>query len=1367
MFRNTAWTLCGIACCLMFGNGAIFAQVPSSDSQPTTKARQLEFFETRIRPALAVHCYECHNSSGTAEGGLALDHRDVLLKGGDNGKVLIPGQPDNSRLLKSIRHELPGLEMPEDGAKLEDTLLADFEQWIREGAFDPRDAPPTAAELTKASSWELKFKERQDWWCFQPIAPQPVPDQVPPSWQQNPIDAFVIHRLTQNKLAPAESAEPHQLIRRLYFAITGLPPTPDETAGWMKKIEQSTPIRRTQVIEELVDELLANPHFGERWARHWMDWIRYAESHGSEGDPEIKNVWHYRDYLIRALNQDVPIDQLIREHVAGDLLEAPRLNDSLGINESIIGSAHWRMVFHGFAPTDALDEKVRFIDDQINTFTKAFLGLTVSCARCHDHKFDAISQADYYALFGILASCRPGRKAIDVPARTNIHRQRMLDLKQEIRTSLANDWTQSPGTLLDRLNNLKPEANRKTNSIAAVFWQVNESLKSEPDFATAWTKQIEKARHQIDGSKEGLKSLRNTEASIWNLTQPEDLDQWFRNGDGLGSRSTTADFAIHPTGKLALSGIYPEGVYSHLISTKHGARFTSPDVQIGQNMEIWCQTLGDSGATIRYVVQDYPRNGTVYPVTSLTTRWQWRKFDVSYWAGDQIHLELATAADAPLLAKPQPRSWFGIRQAIIAPKGKFQPTNAPLALPALLLNSERATPRSRQELARQTVALIQKSIEAWSKLQATDEQNILLNECLQLGLLENRVSSLPTSQALIEEYRQLEADIAVATRVPSLDESQGSDFPLLVRGDHKQPADKVRRRFLQAIDDRPFDSDSNTNSSGRRMLAEKLLSPQNPLTQRVIVNRIWHHLFGRGIVATPDNFGKLGARPSHPRLLDWLATRLKQDKWSLKATIKRMVMSNTWQQSSTVSATSQSLDPQNELWSHANVRRLEAEAIRDQMLFVSNRLDRKFYGPPVNSNSNRKSIYIQVRRNALDPFLRTFDFPEPFSTVGRRDVTNVPAQSLTLLNDPRIMEMAKAWAKSILKQFPDSHQLEARTNQMFLSAFARPVTPSEITQVSGFIRETRQWLEEAQRQRTALRKTRSKLQQQLDAIRNPVLKELRQSTATPRKSTPPIAEWDFSISNRDQIGSAHGQLLNGAKRVNGSIELAAGGYFKTAPIAQEITTKTLEAWVQLDTLNQRGGAVMSIQTPDGSSFDAIVFGEQEPGRWLAGSEFFRRTESFGGPAEQTATQSPVHLAWVYHADGEITAYRDGKVYGRTYRSNGPRKFAAKHSVVTLGLRHLPATPGRFLSGNIFKARLYDRALTADEVAANSGLITEKDVFNALSPEDQRRLQELQAELKRLDEALDESRGLPQATDAAVWTELARSLFTFKEFIYVR
>ncbi|MCA9049880.1 MAG: DUF1553 domain-containing protein, partial [Planctomycetaceae bacterium] len=625
-------------------------------------------------------------------------------------------------------------------------------------------------------------------------------------------------------------------------------------------------------------------------------------------------------------------------------------------------------------------------------------------------------------------------------------------------------------------------------------------------------------------------------------------------------------------------------------------------------------------------------------------------------------------------------------------------------------------------------------------------------------------------------YRRLEAEIRVPTRVPGLDETVGTDHPLFERGNHKRPADLVPRRFLEAVDSTAYD----TTQSGRLQLAENLLRDDNPLTRRVIVNRVWHHVFGQGLVSTPDNFGRLGDQPSHPDLLDHLALQFQHDGWSLKRLIRQMVTSTTWQLSSEATPQAMEIDPENRLLSHANVRRLEAEAIRDQLLSVSGLLefrspdDMSLGANSADGDSPQRSVYLRVRRNSLEPFLRAFDFPEPFAAVGRRDVTNVPAQSLTMMNDARIQKYAARWAESVTESAPNDN---LRVHRMLLTAFSRQPMHEETELARQYLQETQQQLSLRQQEKRRLLQAVEDYRIQRSAVTEPVRKSLVQAAkdneSVRQAALPqPIAVWDFSRSERDRIGSADVELHNGAVLADGALVVRKGGYAVTKPLPQTLRAKTLEAWVRLDNLNQRAGGVMTIQTPDGVFFDSIVFAERDPRRWLAGSNNFARTQPFGGPAEDQADKAPVHVAVVYHSDGTVIGYRNGKPYGRSYVSNGPFEFQPGQSVISFGVRHLPPVGNRLLSGQILRANLYDRALSADEIAATSGtaadFVSEEQLMAALSPEDCHRTEALTKQIQQTSAALQLLSDVPdEISDGVLYTELARAIFTMQEFIYLR
>jgi len=1346
---------------------AMLVAVTTSASGAEPLPREgLEFFESKIRPILVEQCYECHNSAKSAEGGLALDDRAGLLKGGDSGPIIVPGKPAESRLLPILRHEVEGMKMPQGNAKLRPEVIADFEKWIASGAIDPRDQPPSEKDLAAATSWDAMLAKRRQWWSFRPIQKASPPETQSKTWSSHPVDRFILAKLEEKGLSPNPSADARTLVRRLYFTLIGLPPTAREVEEWTVRLDQPGG------YDALVEHLLNSPHFGEHWARHWMDWIRYAESHGSEGDPSIDNAWVYRDYLIRSLNSDVSFDQLVREHVAGDLLESPRINRELGINESAIGPAHWRMVFHGFAPTDALEEKVRFIDDEINTFSKAFLGLTVSCARCHDHKFDPISQKDYYALFGVLASCRPGRTVIDSPDRQAMHRDTLMSLKGEIRSALADEWLRS----LDAMS---------------VKWQVGEGLADFSDdprsllYPLAKTQKASKQSGSIDEAwkdhvndwnldRQRREAFRKREpARQWQLSKESDYKDWFHFGAGLQEKPSAAgEFSIAAAGESILSGIYPAGVYSHLLTAKHPARLTSKDIPLEGEFELWLNVIGDGGAGTRFVVQDYPRNAAANPSAKLSNDWRWQKFDMTYWNGDKIHAEVSAGRDAPLMVDNEPRSWFGIREVLLVQKGSPAPTLSREFLDPIFEEILSASPKSFKELASHYSSAIRKAVTRWKEGTARDTEALLLDMLVRQGILSNRIDQSEELSKLIAEYRRLEKEVPAPTRVPGLDETIARKQPLYIRGNHKTPGDEVPRRFLEVIDATPYVSPQ----SGRRQLAEDLLRDDNPLTRRVIVNRLWHHLFGQGLVATPDNFGKLGQEPSHPELLDYLATWFKEHDSSLKQTIRLLVTSETWRLGFDPSTKAREVDPENRLLSHANIRRLEAESIRDSLLVVSGELNRVSFGPPVAGSEPRRSLYVRVNRNSLDPFLRAFDFPEPFATVGRRDATNVPAQSLTLMNDPRLSELASRWAEQLLADSTLTDD-DSRVNRMFVSAFGRHATRDETVAVEQYLVETRRRYQKLDEQiavwRNKIKESESRIDRLMAPARDALLAEAKVSVKPPAGNAPtPIGRWEFEEDLHDEIGSSHGDAKEGATLSDGFLLVSHQSYVITAPLSKTLREKTLEAWVVLDSLEQRGGGVITLQTPDGSTFDSIVFGEQNPQEWMAGSNSFLRTKSFGGPKESEVNNRPVHFAITYNTDGTITGYRDGVPYGKPYQSDGPIEFRAGSAVIGFGIRHLPAGGNRMLDGRILRAQLFDRALSPAEVESSYRAapyaISERQILARLSEENRAEIIKARHEIEESKTRMESFGPVPSpVSHQVIWSDVARAMFCFKEFIYLR
>jgi hypothetical protein len=1223
---------------------ALFVSFGPLVAAPT--AQQLEFFESRIRPILAQECYECHSTATKQKGGLLLDSRPGWQAGGDSGDTIKPGDPKNSLLLQTLRHEHEDLKMPKNGAKLDAKVIADFEQWILDGAPDPRDTPPSKEQLEKETAWSATLARRKEWWAFQKIKTE--------NSNLKSIDDFIDVELKKQNLPAAPAADPTTLTRRISYILTGLPPSDSSD-----KAEPS----------DQINALLNSPAFGEKWTRHFLDWVRYAESYGSEGDPAIPYAYRYRDYLIRAFNDDVPYPQLIKEAIAGDLLPKPRLKN--GLNESAIGIAQLRMVLHGFSPVDSLDEMVTFTDNQIDTVTKAFQALTVSCARCHNHKFDAISQADFYALYGIFTSTHPAVIDANAPGTGEAIRAELKQLKMQIKATLIKDWlsTQKEG----------PHSS------------VPIPLSSKPAFT--------------------FHGLPHTPPGEFTLTENT--------------------LRIHPSGYL-----------SSPLSQKDRAvlvtdRFKNP------GGTLWFRVAGNGGVKAKYVVQNYPRTGTIHKAVELKEpkdeSLSWRSLDLEFWKDDEIFLQVTTAADMPAEHKADAPSWFLLTDAVIT-KDKTPPT------------FEQTSKLTPSEL-----------ISAWQSNNLTDADAEALNT-----LIQSKQLSTNSITPLLRRYRDLEAKLPAPTRVPGVIEADAKDAALFVRGDHKQPSEIVPRRFLDALDPTPF----ATKQSGRLELAERMADMKtNPLTARVIVNRLWHHVFGRGIVATTDNFGKLGDLPTHPELLDFLAQRFIDSGGSIKEMLKLMLSSRAFKRSSEFSVLSSQLDPENKLLSHWTTRRLEAEAIRDSIVNLSGKLDTTLYGESVGSGDDRRSIYVKVIRNSLPPFLTTFDSPVPFATRGQRDATNVPAQSLTLLNDPNVISWSRSWALRTASITPD----DQRIRQMFRQAFSREATADEVTQSQAYLTTLQaQTTQEAQKL-VEQEKQLTALNQQITAILAPARQKLLKTVnpVIPINSVPsPLAEWTFDNLN-DTQGKLPLTLTGNAHLENGALVLDGKSMARSGSLPKKLKAKTLEAWVQLDNLTQRGGGVITVQGKDGVLFDSIVFAEKTPSHWVAGSNFFDRSELFEGPAETEAATRPVHIAVVYQPDGTISGYRDGKPYGRTYRKAPAALFEAESSQILLGCRHGSPTGNKGVAARIFRARLYNRALTPEEITQTarieSSTITESDILATLSDDQRTQLTSLQSQRDLLTKTLESTRSTAAGTDPVLnaWASLAQSLINLKEFIYLR
>lgn len=406
--------------------GALSSALSAAPVEPDGVA----FFESRVRPVLLNHCFECHSAQKT-KGGLRLDYRGGFEQGGESGELLDRESLENSLLLRTIRHEVSDLKMPKGEARLSDGVIADLTRWVRMGLPGIPDKPLTAEEASR-QEWNQKLEERRAHWAWQPVQ-SPTPPQVQhPTWAEHPVDRFLFEKMQQSGLSPAATAQKEVLLRRLKIALLGLPPRPDEVDAFVNDT-------RPRAFERLVDRFLKEPAFGENWAAHWLDLMRFGETGGYVRDYPIPEAWRYRDYVIRAFNHDVPYDRFVQEHIAGDLLP-PRINHELKINESPIGTGCMRLMETSSTATDVALEEAQMLENQIDTLGKAFQGITIACARCHDHKFDAISTRDYYGIFGVLASSRQTQTVIDTQEIRQTGISELQLLKGQIKVALEKVW---------------------------------------------------------------------------------------------------------------------------------------------------------------------------------------------------------------------------------------------------------------------------------------------------------------------------------------------------------------------------------------------------------------------------------------------------------------------------------------------------------------------------------------------------------------------------------------------------------------------------------------------------------------------------------------------------------------------------------------------------------------------------------------------------------------------------------------------------------------------------------------------------------------------------------------------------------------
>ncbi|MEC7696410.1 MAG: PSD1 and planctomycete cytochrome C domain-containing protein [Planctomycetota bacterium] len=1022
-----------------------------SEPSPSFSSEEIDFFEKKIRPLLAERCYTCHSQQAeTKEGGLRLDSRRAMLVGGETGPAIVPGNSDQSLLIESI-HYGGTYEMPPD-SKLPPEAIELLDQWVRMGAPWPEEDSDLAKEDENVFSVQQR---KESHWCWQPLQVGSPPVVHDVEWPREFIDLFILQKIEAAGLKPAAEADRHQWLRRVTFDLIGLPPTLDEMENFLA---DSSPYAYARVV----DRLLASPRFGEHWARYWMDIIRYGETKAFAQDYSAPFVFRYRDYLIRAYNTDVGYDQFVREALAGDLIEEPRVDPLDGSNESVMGPGYVYLTDGHHGPADIHADEARVFDTIIDTTGKAFLGLTLSCCRCHDHKFDALSMQDYYSLYGVISSSR-------IDYANTVSEERCEQLKsdlQERKAVLQN-------AILTQIQAEHAKRNLTDETACSLLCdqlKTNETWQQQghPLYALTAVMLAEDtdARRDVwDKLKQISASERQTDLQSITSSGPDAPSNWFASGNGFDpDRRPPGTMVIAPSGNAILNALVGSSWAAGDLTSRLAGSLKSPTFLLPEKISLRVQ--GRHGR-VRLYVQHYEMVGQGPTTTSLDIpvqqdTWHWVTFDTRLWQGKRAYLELLQNGDQMQFVSRKQHEWKHEDDSYLAvDRIVFGPSDQTDSKVSSVLDWKITgdSPASLTDAAAFFSKRIKELLEEW-KAGTVDRggETILAALFAAGGLWEVQADRETPLEQHVNDYRRQMQSIPPPVYARSLADGPGEDEAMHIRGNPAAPSKApANRHFLDAFAPEPF----TVWGSGRKQWTDAALGAGMPLTARVEANRIWYRLFGRGLVESVDNFGVKGSLPSHPELLDRLALDFVDSGWSRKALIRKLVLSSTYRMSTRASAKSFDVDPDNVLLQHANVRRLPAEAIRDAVLATSGSLNDQMYGPgvplhlgqmppsrarplksgPLDGN-RRRAVYQEMRRNYLPPLLLAFDLPQAAVALGKRGVTNVPAQSLAMLNDPFIIQQADRWADQIMNTVNLS--TEERIDRVHRIALSRPATEKEI-----------------------------------------------------------------------------------------------------------------------------------------------------------------------------------------------------------------------------------------------------------------------------------------------------------------------------------
>lgn len=932
-----------------------------------------DLFETQVAAIFERHCVRCHNAE-SAKGGLSLADAAGFRQGGDSGPILDADAPEASLLLEVITGDTP--QMPKGTDPLGSAEIAAIRAWLKEGASWPA---------------ERRLVDRQfagGWWSLQPLVRPDVP-QFPRNHRQarflrNPIDAFVLRELEANGLEPAEEADRRTLIRRLYFDLVGLPPTPAEIDRFLNDND-------SRAYENLVDRLLQSPRYGERWARHWLDVVHFGETHGYDKDKPRPNAWPYRDYVIRALNNDTRYGRFLEEQIAGDAL-FPGTQDGIEAL-GFLSAGPWDFIGHAEVPETKIDGRVaRHLDrdDMVTNTMQTFASFTVQCAQCHNHKFDPITQEDYYSLQAVFAAIDRTDRAYDIDPQIAERRQGLVTRRAALdqrRTEIEQAIRERAGEPLQKLDARIAELQKSASAGA------------------------------LQGAEFGYHSQ---------IEPKQDVEKWVQVN--LKEPVAAREIVLHPCHD-DFNGI--------------GAGFGFPvryRVESAANAEF----TRDVTVIADFTASDVAKPGLklqVLPAAERGTK------EVQYVRVTATRLAPRSNDYILALAELEIRDESGKNRAQGASVTALDSIEAPPRWRAANL-TDGLFPRVEGDGTAELAKAKQARETLWNETSQSAERDELATLVGEREQVVKEIALLPPQRvAYIGAVHTGEG----AFRGTGHDGGRPRPISLLERGNVEKPVKPVGPGALSAISTLPARfpiADSAVESERRAALARWLSDTQNPLTWRSIVNRVWHYHFGKGLVESPNDFGRNGRRPSHPELLNWLAVEFRDGGQSLKELHRLITCSGTYRQSTRESARAAEIDAENRLLSRMNRRRLEAEAIRDSVLAVSGRLDLTMYGPsfqdfviekpehsphyeyeladPNDPKIHRRSVYRFIVRSQQQPFMTTLDCADPSMQVDRRNESLSALQALALLNNGFMLTMAERYAEKLQMQSPQVEQQVAR-----------------------------------------------------------------------------------------------------------------------------------------------------------------------------------------------------------------------------------------------------------------------------------------------------------------------------------------------------